>query len=97
MAYCSPKRAILGCICVLFTNKLAFVLGFSKWLNNFTLPSLKRTVFTGEVLVALLTGNFCSFTADFVDVVLVDFLTELFVVDEALAFALSFVGFAFSA
>lgn len=54
LEYCSPKRAMLGCMCILLTNKFAFVLGFSKWLNNLTLPSLKRTAFAGELLEARL-------------------------------------------
>ena len=99
LAYCSPKRAILGCICVLLTNKFALVLGFSKWLNSFTLPSLKRTVLTGEVLVALLTGDWCSFTADAGVFDLAGFFTELLVVAAATVTSLDLplIGLDFSA
>ena len=99
LAYCSPKRAILGCIFVLLTNKFTLVLGFSKWLKSFTLPSLKRTVLTGEVLADLLTGDWCSFTADAGVLDLAGFFTVLLVVAAAVGTALdlALIGFDFSA
>lgn len=54
-AYCTPNRAILGCTCGSFMNKLASLSALTKWLNSFTLQS--RSALSGEDLLGDLAGD----------------------------------------